>query len=232
MTKTDPRLVLVERQRRFEWELAHDAQTRAAAALVAGRTHDLLNFIQVVQLTAQELGRRLGAAPDTDDLLADLMTSAGSAQRHLAAMMAVARPDDAVPRGPAIGPAIAAAVDAVRAAAIVVELAVTARPEVKTPCSAAELGHLIIGLALAATGDDAGRSAAPRAVQLMIRERTIEGAPWLELLCSSPLPSGDAPFDLRAVEAIVERCGGELSHSERRGGGSEWIAALPVSPPP
>jgi hypothetical protein len=227
--KTDPRLILVERQRRFEWELARDAQARVAAGIISGRTHDLLNFVQVVQLTAQELGRRHGAEPEVDELLADLMTSADKAHDQLAAMMAAARPAVAIVRGASIGPAIAAAVAAVRGAAIHVELVVTARPEVATPCSATELTHLIIGLALAATSDDEARATAgAHAIGLEIRERAIDGAQWLELLCGSPRPVGEAPFELRAVEAIVARCGGELSQSERRGGGSESIVALPV----
>ena len=35
MTKTNERLALVERQRRFEWQLARAAQTQAAAKFVA-----------------------------------------------------------------------------------------------------------------------------------------------------------------------------------------------------
>ena len=54
MTKTNERLALVERQRRFEWQLAREVQTQTAARFVAGKTHDLLNLIQIVQLASRE----------------------------------------------------------------------------------------------------------------------------------------------------------------------------------
>jgi hypothetical protein len=41
------------------------------------------------------------------------------------------------------------------------------------------------------------------------------------------VPPGDR-FELRAVEAIVKRAGGELATSDRRGGGEELVVALPI----
>jgi hypothetical protein len=219
MTKTDARLALVERQRRYEWTTARAAATTAAAQLVAGKTHDLLNFLQVAQLTAQELLRR-SAGADPDELLADLLAAAATAQHGLAAMMAVARPHVVVRPGAPIGPVIDEAVAAVRAAGIEVALTVTAPAALTTRCAADALAHLVIGLGLAAAGP----------IDLVVRDRLIAGARWLELVCggAGDPDALDPPFDLRAVEAIAVEHGGELSHSARRGGGVERIVALPV----
>src|SRR4051812_22901026 len=66
MTKTESRadalLDLAQRQRRFEWELARDQQTRAAARFVSGRTHAMLNLVQVVRLASQQLEQMCGEA--------------------------------------------------------------------------------------------------------------------------------------------------------------------------
>jgi len=226
MTKTDPRLELVERQRRFEWGLASVAQTRAAGAMVAGKTHDLLNFIQIVQLTVQELARR--HALEGSELLVDLVSASTTAHHQLAAMMAIARPTEVIVAGAPVGAVITAAIDAIRTAGIAVALDVTARPELTTRCSADELAHVLYGLARAAPA-----TARTVAIDLVIRERTIERAPWLELLCGTPAAIDDEPFDLCAVDVVAGLRGGELSRSERRGGGSELIVALPlVSPAP
>jgi hypothetical protein len=63
-----------------------------------------------------------------------------------------------------------------------------------------------------------------------VRERTIEGKPWLEIVCSTRAVLDSEHFDLRAVEAIASKNGGELASSERRGGGTELVVALPVVP--
>ncbi|HEY0192893.1 MAG TPA: hypothetical protein VGC42_17375, partial [Kofleriaceae bacterium] len=141
------RLALVERQRRFEWQLAHDAQTRAAAQFVAGKTHDLLNLVQIVQLATLELSRR--CSPDAEEFIGDLNRAAEDAKHQLAELMAVARPEELIVAGAPVGAAIHAAVDAVRAAStIAVDLHLTVEPGVTTRCSAEELEHLIYGLTL------------------------------------------------------------------------------------
>jgi hypothetical protein len=94
MTRTEAHLALSSRQRRFEWELARDEQTRAAAKLVAGRTHDLLNLIQIVQLATLELEKRCDAT--AHEFLADLQKAAEDAQRSLSEVMAVARPEPVI----------------------------------------------------------------------------------------------------------------------------------------
>ncbi|HEU4732560.1 MAG TPA: hypothetical protein VFT22_31915 [Kofleriaceae bacterium] len=236
MTKTKQRLALVERQRRFEWDLARDAQTRAAAHFVAGKTHDLLNLIQIVQLASLELSRRCSG--DAAEFIEDLVKAADDAQRQLGELMAVARPEEVILPGAPVGAAITRAVETVRAASpIAVDLQLAVPPEVTTRCSAAELEHVIFGLALdaiAAEPDEPAASEAgaapgpPDPIELFVRERTIEGKRWLEIVRGARAVPSTERFDLRAVEAIAVKNGGELGQSERRGGGTELVVALPM----
>jgi hypothetical protein len=235
MTKTNERLALVERQRRFEWQLARQVQTQAAARLVAGKTHDLLNLIQIVQLATLELAKR--CTGDAGEFLTDLRKAAEDAQAQLTQLMAVARPEEVIAPGAHVGAAITAAVETVRAAStIAVDLHLAVPPEVTTRCSAEELAHIVYGLTLdAATaeaaaggaGDDApGRPPSP--IELFVRDRTIDGKPWLEIVRGARVELAGEHFDLQAVEAIALKNGGELAHSERRGGGTELVVALPL----
>lgn len=230
MTKINERLALVERQRRFEWDLAREVHTRAAARFVTGKTHNLLNLIQIIELAALELSQRGDAT--TREFLADLTNAAEDAKRQLTELMAVARPEDVVAPGARVGAAITSAVETVRTAgAIAVDLHLTVQDEVTTRCSAAELEHVIYGLTLDAAGpgtDEPPPAGAPSPIELFVRERLIDGKPWLEIVRGARVaPSGDH-FDLRAVEAIAQNNGGELARSERRGGGTELVVALPV----
>jgi hypothetical protein len=218
MTKTEARLVLSQRQRRFEWELARDEQTRAAAKLVSGKTHDLLNLVQIVQLATLELEKRCDAA--AKEFLDDLSRSAVDAQHSLAELMAVARPDEVIVRGAPVGAAVDASLTALRAA-IDVDIHLATPPDTATRCTEAELEHILIGIAL-----DIADS--PDRIELTVRTRDINNAPWIEIVRASTfIPVGDR-FELRAVEAIVQRAGGELATSDRRGGGEELVVALPV----
>lgn len=218
MTKTEARLVLSQRQRRFEWELARDEQTRAAAKLVSGKTHDLLNLVQIVQLATLELEKRCDAA--AKEFLDDLSRSAVDAQHSLTELMAVARPDEVIARGAPVGAAVDASLTALRAA-IDVDIHLATPPDTATRCSEAELEHILIGIAL-----DIADS--PDRIELTVRTREINNAPWIEIVRASTfIPVGDR-FELRAVEAIVQRAGGELATSDRRGGGEELVVALPV----
>jgi signal transduction histidine kinase len=236
MTKINERLALVERQRRFEWRLAREVQTHAAGRFVAGKTHDLLNMVQIVQLASLELARR--CAPDAEEFIADLRKAADDAQRQLSELMAVARPDEVVVAGAHVGAAITRAVEIVRAAStIAVDLHLAVQPELATRCSAEELEHLIYGLTLDAAAAEAEREARsapaagdaePRPIELFVRERAIDGKPWLEIVRGARVELGGEHFDLQAVEAIAVKNGGELAHSERRGGGTELVVALPV----
>jgi hypothetical protein len=219
MTKTDVRLSLAQRQRRFEWELARDEQTRAAAQLVAGKTHDLMNLVQIVQLATLELARLCGEGGK--EFIDDLQRAARDAQTSLAELMAVARPEHAVRRGAAVGAAFTAAVNALRPAIAIDEhLAVSA--DTATQCTAEDIEHLIYGLVLDA--EDAPR------IELLIRDRVIAGKPWVEIVRGTDVPIGGDRFELRAVEAIATRGGGEVATCERRGGGTEVVVALPALP--
>ncbi len=225
MTKTDRTaqlLRLAQRQRRFEWELARDEQTRAAARFVAGKTHDQMNLIQIVQLSVEYLGRH--CSEPGKEFLADLERAGGDAQRSMRELMEVARPEVVIVRGAPVGAAIDAAVAAVRPA-IALDVHLAPPPDTATRCTAEELEHVLIGLALDVVGD-AIDDMPP--IELFVRERQIDGKPWIEIVRSSSAPAQDDTFELRAVTAIVQRAGGELATSERRGGGSELVVALPV----
>ena len=231
MTKIDERLALVERQRRFEWELAREVHTRAAAHFVTGKTHDLLNLVQIIQLASLELAVRCGEA--AGEFIDELTRTAEGAKRQLAELMAAARPEAVVVPGAHVGAAITSAVETVRAAStIAVDLHLTVQAEVTTRCSAAELEHVIYGLALDAVAlDAAGEPPAtepPSPIELFVRERIIDGKPWLEIVRGARVTASGEHFDLRAVEAIAIKNGGELARSERRGGGTELVVALPV----
>jgi hypothetical protein len=109
---------------------------------------------------------------------------------------------------------------AVRAAADVLRphvdaLAVTSRldPATATALAGEELEQLVFALVL-----DAG------ARELLVRERAIDGKPWLELVAGVDGAAGE----LRVAQAIVERGGGELTSSPGRTRGTEIVAALPV----
>ncbi|MBC7978332.1 MAG: hypothetical protein H7138_25385, partial [Myxococcales bacterium] len=228
MTKINERLALVERQRRFEWQLARDIQSQTAGRFVSGKTHDLLNLVQIVQLAALELGKR--CPPDAAEFIADLQKAAVDAQHQLRELMALARPDEEVAPGAPVGAAITAAVEVVRAAStIAVDLHLTISPDATTRCSADELAHLIYGVTLDAVSEttplDAAASAAeapplddaatePTPIELFIRERTIDGKPWLEIVRGARVALDGEHFDLLAVEAIAIKRGGELAQSE------------------
>lgn len=227
MTKTNERLALVERQRRFEWQLAREVQTQTAARFVAGKTHDLLNLIQIVQLASLELERRCTAG--AGEFIADLRKAADDARHQLAELMAVARPEEIIVPGAPVGAAVTAAVETVRSASTIeVDLHLAITPEVTTRCSAEELAHVIYGLTLDAATAEAEAGGPPQAIELFVRERTIEGRPWLEIVRGTRVELAGEHFDLQAVEAIAVKNGGELAHSERRGGGTELVVALPV----
>jgi signal transduction histidine kinase len=224
MTKPDARLSLHLRQRRFEWALAREEHTRAAARLVAGKTHGLLNLIQIIQLASQELEKHCD--PTVRPYIGDLDRSAAEARQALGDLMAAARPPAAPPQGSPIREPIDAAVDALREAFDLglVDVQVSAPAEAATRCTAEELEHLVLGLVLDLA--DERPSAAP--IRLVVREREIEGAPWIEFVrvSDAAAPHGER-FELRVVETIARRAGGELTTSEGRGGGEELVVALP-----
>jgi hypothetical protein len=225
MMKTDARLALSLRQRRFEWALARDEQTRTAARLVAGKTHDLLDLVHVIRLSASGLEARCDARGG--ELVRDLQRTAEGAHRSLAELMAVARPAPGDARGTPIGAAVEAAVASLEGA-IALSARIEAPLAAATRCAAEELEHLVIGLVLDADGEAA---AADRPVELLVRARERAGAPWIELRCRGPAATSGDRFELRVVRAIAQRAGGELSVVPRPGGGEDVVVALPEVPP-
>ncbi len=210
------RIDLIQRQRRFEWELARDQQAIAAERLVKSRTHDLLNLIQIVDLAGHELERRTEGNAEIGELIADLRNAADTAKASLTGLLALARPTEVVIRGAPAAAAISEAISDVALPDLRIRLELD--EDVATGCTAEELAHLVIGMLL---DIDAGPAS------LAVRARTIEGKPWLELVRGTAVQEGER-FELRIVNAIVARHHGELAESERRGGGQELIVALPI----
>lgn len=216
MTRTELDRIRM-RQRQYEWVLARDSHGAAATMLVATKTHDLLNFVQILQLATGQLARRCDEA--SQEFIEDLNRVGIEAQRVLAELMTATRPARAIVRGVPVGAAITAAVELVRPL-LAVDIHLAVDPDTATRCSAEDLEHLVIGLALDVI------DAVPR-IELSIRERTIENKPWVEIVRGT-LAASNPSFELRVVEAIAVRAGGELATSERRDGGTDVIVALPV----
>lgn len=214
--RTAARLALVERQRRFAWELARDAQVAAAAGFVAGKTHDLLNLVQIVQLGALDLGEK---CPEDKIIIDDMVRAAGDTQRQLDELMAVARPHVERVRGPAVGPILSRVVDELKNA-VDIDAHLALHPDTATALTDAELAHLALGMVLDVAD-------APH-VELYARERRIGHTSWVELVCGVKDPVEGDHFDARVVEVLAKRAGGELARSDRRGGGGELVVALPV----
>jgi hypothetical protein len=213
---TNDRLALIARQRLFDWQLARDQQSRAAAALVAHRTHDLLGFIQIVRLVSEHVVKTADAMGQ--EFIGDMVLSADKAQVELRDMLDLARPPLVVERGAPLGPVLEAT-RAALAPAITVAIDLQAPAELCTRCTAIELDYILTAIAL-----DAGTDA----VSILVRARTLEGQPWMEVIRATDIePAGDRA-DLIGLEVLAERRGGELSRSERRGGGEELVVALPV----
>jgi hypothetical protein len=218
MTRTEALLDIVRRQRHFEWQLARDEQQRAAGLLVAGKTHDLLNLVQIVNLASLELARR--SEPSAREFLDDLLRAAEDAKVSLRQLMEISRPEPQIIRT-AVAPAVAAAIESLREIATP-NLQLAIKPDTVTRCTCEEMEHLVIGLVLDVI--DLGHD-----IDLTIRERQIDGRRWVELMRGTAvIPAGER-FELRVVEAIAHRGGGELVLSDRRGGGIEVVVALPVA---
>lgn len=228
MTKTErtrARLVLVENQRRFAWDLARDEYARAAARMVAGRTHDLLGLVQIVQLATPHLAGAVDG--DARVFVDDIARAADDAHARLKAMLASARPprrvttgsDAPLVRGAAVGPVVGRVAGALAEAVdIGVDYAIDV--DAATALDEPAVAHLAIGLVLDAAD-------APW-IELTVRDRTVDGAPWIELVRGTATTVAGDHFDLRLVETLAGRIGGELRHTERAGGGVELVVALPM----
>jgi hypothetical protein len=190
------RLAIVERQRELEWQM------------LAGRArelaHELRNLIQIAELSALALKSHVPP---------HLATIVDEVERVAVGMKAELDHPPAV-RAP-VGAVVTAAVERLRPACG--ELAVTHQIAAATTTG---LGADELELVVLALVSDAGRDGS--SIELLVRERAIDGVPWVELVCGFDAPAGE----LRVVRSIVERAGGEVSASERRGGGTEVSVAL------
>jgi hypothetical protein len=238
MTKTErtvARLLLVEKQRRFAWELAREEYARSAARMIAGKTHDLLTLVQVVQLATPHLARFVddarareidaGSADDARVFIDDIARVTEDAHIQLKALVTLARPPrrpttgDNVARGAPVGPVVGRVIGDLDAA---VEIGVDYAIDVDaaTALDDAAVAHLAIGMVLDVAD-------APW-IELTVRDREIDGAPWIELVRGTATDEDGDHFDLRLVHAITARGGGEVTRIERPGGGVELVVALPM----
>ncbi len=227
MTKTErtaARLVLVERQRRFAWDLAREEYTRSAARMVSGKTHDLLGLVQIVQLATPHLVPVLDG--DARIFVEDIARAAEDAHAQLNAMMAIARPprrattgSDSVPRGAPVGPVVGRIVGELDTA---VDIGVDYAIDVDAASALDEqaMAHLAIGMVLDVAD-------APW-IELTVRGRDIDGAPWIELVRGTATDDAGDRFDLKLVEILSARVGGEMTRSVRSDGGIELVVALPA----
>lgn len=225
----DARLELIDRVRRIEHLLARGEQARIAQELMRGFSHELGNQVQILALSAQELGRRI-PQPDVQELIADMLTAATQASGTLAQMLATARPSDRDIVGPDAATAVRAAVDLARPAfASTIELRIDLAESVPTYATSEELEALVLATLL---------DAAPaKRMDLLLRERVIQNKRWVELLRVDDRHHHDdgdfahmfEPHSLLHVVAGVARlAGGEASLAPGRGG-LELAVELPVA---
>ncbi len=221
------RLALIDRVRAVEHRLARGAQRDATLALLRHHLHALGNSIQIVDLASAELARR--TPDDPIGLIADLRSGATAAYANIKQLIELVLP---VPRTTAAAPfasAVRAAVDSVRPALMVEidlhdELLASTTPSL---LEADEVETLVIAVLLDA--HDAHH------LELVLRERRIEGAPWFELIRVDDRPSAPsleselAPPSLLAVVDGLARLGaGELALGHGRTG-HELVIALPAA---
>ena len=230
MTMGDPIAEIRAWQRAYEWELARDVLGREVArAAVRRHTHDLFDHIQIVELASGELGRRAGGSPDVMELVGDVGQATVALKaivQQLAAGIATPVVTAAASSRPTEAPSSTDVEAPCRAAIARIGVAVALdlqAPGARVRGTAEDLEHLIAGVLL--------ENLAAPAIALLVRERTVDSAPWLEIVCTtSAPPPADPSHELRIAEAIAGRNGGELSVSEARGGGTELVVALPCAP--
>jgi len=224
----DARLRLIDRIRRVEHLLARDEQAKIAAALMKGRSHDLGNHIQIVQLTALELERRANGRADLTELIADMRQSAERATALLAEMFAAARPPDRIVVGPVVTHTVRAAVDLARPAfAGTLELRIDLDDTVHTYSTAEELETIVLASIL-----DAINSVR---VAIVVRERVIEGKRSVEIMRFDDRQLGDGELAqmfeacslLHVVTSAAKAAGGDASLSPGRTG-LELVVELPI----
>jgi hypothetical protein len=211
------RAELTDRLRRFEWDLARDEQAQAARKLLRGKTHDLLNFVQIVDLGSQALAPH--TLPAGDEFIADLRHAAGDARVSLRELQALASVEDRAPAHTEVAScarvAIAMAGDAVDA----LDAQLLVADGVAVGWTREELELALIAVALDGNRDEQ--------VELLVRTRELDGRPSLEIVCG---PLDEHGLGVRLVTALAARVGGDAVVSERRGGGHELAVDIPIVP--
>jgi nitrogen-specific signal transduction histidine kinase len=225
----EARLGLIDRIRRVEHALAREEQARVATTLMRGRVHELGNAVQIVQLSAQELARRVEAG-ETGDLVRDLRAAADHAAAVLADMIAATRPVRRVEPGPVVTHVVRAAIELARPAiAAPIDLRIELDDTVHTPCSAEELDAIVLAAALDA-------AAVATRITFVLRERVIQSRRWVELLriddrqqfAEGELAHMFEPHALlHVVAGAARQAGGEASLAPGRGG-LELVVELPI----
>lgn len=221
------RLALIDRIRAVEFRLARAAQGEIARATLRDHLHTLGNAVQIVDLASAQLAKQ---AHDPDGLVSDIRTAAVEAHATLGKIVALAQP---VPRAGVttpFAPTVRAALDTVRPA-LPIEVAVHDELLASTAScrlDADELELLAIAILLDA-------HAAPT-LSLALRERTISGAAWFELIRHDTRPGAVSldselvpPSLLAVADQLARLGGGELSLAPGRHG-HELVVALPSAP--
>jgi hypothetical protein len=221
------RLALIDRIRAVEFRLARAAQGETARAALRDHLHTLGNAVQIVDLASAELAKR---GPDPDGLVGDIRTAAAEAHATLGKIVALAQPAPRAAVTSPFAPTIRAALDVVRPA-LPIEVAVRDELLASTAScrlDADELEVLAIAILLDA-------HAAP-ALSIALRERTIGGAPWFELIRHDTRPGAVSldtelvpPSLLAVADQLARLGGGELSLSPGHHG-HELVVALPSVP--
>jgi hypothetical protein len=220
------RLALIERQRRFEWELALAEGHADGVKVARSHAHDLRNLVQVMELGLMVLDRR-GVATDgeTRELLTELLTTMVRGKAIVAEITGPRPSRERVGRAE-IAEVIDATIARVRPALpAAVELVVDSKidPAARTTCTADELDAVIARAILDAPAVLAGHGR----VALTIRTRRIEGAPWLELIRTDDVLAPEGTLALAVIGVVAARVGGEVSVSSTRDDGGELVIALP-----
>lgn len=216
------RLALIERIHEVEVALARDQHAATAAQLMRGRSHELGNQVQILKLASIEIERR--ATPDQEELIRDLRAAADQAAIVLDDMMAATRPPERSTVGPAFSPTVRAAIEESRnVVTATVDVSSELTDAAATRASVEELAAIIYAALLDA--DDA------KTITFMLRERTINKKPWVELLRfdSRQGVEPEASRYLHFLEAAVRPGGGEASLSPGRHG-LELAIAFPIVP--
>ncbi len=212
------RLALIDKIRMVERDLCREDLARTAAQLVRSHAHDLGNHIQIVKLAAMELERR---GTSEAELTADLRTGAEHASAALASLFRAIQAEPRTDPGPAVVPAVAAAAELAQGA-------LAARFDLQAPAGEGACSHAtgeeLEAIVLAALLD----ARAATRITLVVRQREVEGKPWLELIrLDDRQGDGHRTSLIEVAERVAVRSGGEVSLAPGRNG-LELAIALPV----